>query len=86
MRQPYGASQSNRISYDKLLIGMADVSDSIKKVQTADVIITLNQSPEEFKNLLMRWYIDKARERELSEKEVRLKAMAPFQRFEDFYN
>ena len=77
------ASQTNRLSYDKVLIGMAEVADSIKKIQTADVIITLNQNMEEHKNLLMRWYIDKARERELEEKEVRLVAKAAFQKFED---
>lgn len=80
------ASQTNRPSYDKVLIGMSEVSDSIKKIQTADVIVTLNQTIEEHKNMLMRWYIDKARERELTEKEVRLRALGPIQKFKDLFD
>lgn len=79
------ASQTNRASYEKRLIDMSEVSDSIRKIMTADVIVTLNQLPEEHTNMLMRWYLNKAREREITEKEIPLRALAPIQKFKNLF-
>ena len=55
------ASQGNRKSMDKRVVTMQDFAESIDKAFTADVVLTLSQTPEEQEELMMRIFIAKQR-------------------------
>lgn len=57
----YTASQSNRESLNKMLVGMKDVAESFGKVKVADVVIGICQTPEEDEDKLVRLFIAKSR-------------------------
>jgi len=77
------ATQANRPSWSKTHIRMQDVSEAIGKVEKADVIVTLNQNPEEKRLGEMRFFVDKARERVVKEKEVAALSSSETQSFSD---
>ena len=77
------ATQANRPSWQATHIRMSDVSEAIGKVEKADVVVTLNQTAEEFNCDTMRFYIDKARERVLTQREVPALALREQQQFRD---
>jgi hypothetical protein len=77
------ATQANRPSWQSQHIRMSDVSEAIGKVEKADVVVTMNQTTEEFNVGTMRFYIDKARERVLTQREVPALALREEQQFRD---
>jgi len=56
------ATQSNRDSSKKALVTDSDVGESYGKVQSSDVIISINQTPEELENKRMRLAVIKNRD------------------------
>lgn len=56
------ATQSTRDSAKKVLVGVQDVGESYGKVQSSDVVLSLNQTPEEAENKRMRVAILKNRD------------------------
>lgn len=56
------ATQSTRDSAKKVLVGVTDVGESYGKVQSSDVVLSLNQTPEEAENKRMRVAILKNRD------------------------
>ena len=77
------ATQANRPSWTKSNVEMSDVSEAIGKVEKADVIITLNQTSEEKACGTMRFNIEKARERVISQHIIPSIALSEVQRFAD---
>jgi len=57
----YTASQANRESLNKNIVGMKDVAESFGKVKVADVVIGICQTPEEEEDKLVRLFIAKSR-------------------------
>lgn len=55
------ASQTNRAALNKPVITKADLAESIKKADVADLIIALCQTRKEKLRRRCRWYIDKSR-------------------------
>lgn len=55
------ASQGNRGSMMKRLVGLDDVAEDVWKVNQADVVITINQSEEEKAENIVRYRLAKAR-------------------------
>lgn len=55
------ASQGNRGSMAKRLVGLDDVAEDVWKVNQADVVITINQSEEEKEENIVRYRLAKAR-------------------------
>lgn len=58
----WSASQSNRASYSKEVIDLQDIAEDIGKVNTADIIITLSQTKDEYSNNRCRLYTAKIRD------------------------
>ena len=56
------ATQSTRQSTKKMLVGVEDVGESFGKVQSSDVVLSLNQNAEEYENKRMRVAILKNRD------------------------
>jgi hypothetical protein len=75
------AHQTNRGTFNAQHIGMEDSSEDIGVVWTSDVIITLNQTPQEELHGVQRWYIAKAREREFAVRSWPVNAIKSQQRF-----
>jgi len=59
----YTASQSNRESLNRNLVGLRDVAESFGKVKVADVVIGICQTPEEEEEKLVRLFIAKSRKK-----------------------
>lgn len=55
------ASQGNRESFKKNIVGLDDVAEDISKSMIADIIITLNQTDEEKGENIIRYKLAKAR-------------------------
>ena len=55
-------SQSNRMSLGEDLTDLSHVAEDFTKVQTADIVGTLSQKPDEKKKGVMRWYNGKVRD------------------------
>ncbi len=55
------ASQTNRGALNKPVITKADLADSLKKADVADLIIALCQTKKEKLKRRARWYVDKSR-------------------------
>ena len=79
----WSASQVSRGVWGSSNIRMQDVAEAIGKVEAADVVVTLNQTSEEKGVGRMRWYVDKARERVLTEPEVHTIVNTEHQSFKD---
>jgi replicative DNA helicase len=77
------ATQANRPSWQSAHVRMNDVSEAVGKVEKADIVVTMNQLPEEKLAGAMRFYVDKARERMVAKPEVPVIALPEIQRFED---
>jgi hypothetical protein len=77
------ATQANRPSWNSQNVRMSDVSEAIGKVEKADLVVTMNQTAEEKMLGLMRFYIDKARERVVTNPTVPALALSETQRFEE---
>lgn len=75
------ATQANRPSWNAPHVRMSDVSEAIGKVEKADVVVTMNQTAEEKQYGAMRFYIDKARERVVTQPEVPVLALSESQQF-----
>lgn len=74
----WGATQSNRASYNKRIISMEDIAEDIGKVNISDVILAICQTKEEEENSLARLYIAKMRDGAIAGKrEVNLKVNWP---------
>lgn len=58
----WGAAQSTRTSYFNEIVDLSDVAEDINKVRTADVVLTLNQSKEEYDLKQLRIFGAKNRE------------------------
>jgi len=58
----WGASQSNRGSYSKETIDLQDIAEDIGKVNTADIVLTLSQTKEEYTNNRCRLHLAKVRD------------------------
>lgn len=54
-------SQINRAEADAKTIRSTGIAESWKKIEAADVVITLNQTEEEYEMGLMRWFMAKVR-------------------------
>lgn len=54
------ATQTNRDSIEKAKISMAQTSDSIKKLQKADLVLSLCQTEKEFRDGILRIYCNKS--------------------------
>jgi len=59
----YTASQTNRESLNKNIVGMKDVAESFGKVKVADVVVGLCQTIEECEDSLVRLFIAKSRKK-----------------------
>jgi replicative DNA helicase len=79
----WSASQVQRPAWGSTHIRMQDVAESIGKVNTADVVVTMNQTMDEEHMRILRFYIDKARERGLTQPEVAAVNDREHQRFRD---
>jgi KaiC/GvpD/RAD55 family RecA-like ATPase len=77
------ASQVQRGAWGSTHIRMENVAESIGKVNTADVVVTMNQTMDEEHMRILRFYIDKARERGLTQPEVAAINDREHQRFRD---
>ncbi|MCI0526766.1 MAG: hypothetical protein L0Y56_04840, partial [Nitrospira sp.] len=51
----------NRAEADAKTIRSTGIAESWKKIEAADVVITLNQTEEEYEMGLMRWFMAKVR-------------------------
>ena len=79
----WSAHQTNRPTYKAARITKEDSSEAIGVTETADVIITLNQTGPEETIGVQRWIIDKARERNPRVCEWHVNAIKDEQRFSD---
>ncbi len=59
--QCWTASQLNRTGYDNQTLTVYNIEGSKQKVNACELVITLNQSEEEFKGGFIRFYVDKLR-------------------------
>lgn len=57
----WGDSQTNRYGLSKEVIGTDVIASSYKKATKADIIISVNQNEDEYKNKEMRLFVAKAR-------------------------
>lgn len=73
----WGATPSNRGSFKKKIISLDDMAEDISKAYTADIILALCQTEEEYKDHLMRMYTAKIREGGEARHEVELKIRYP---------
>lgn len=74
----WGATQSNRASYNKRIISMEDIAEDIGKVNISDVILAICQTKEEEERKLARLYIAKMRDGAIAGKrEINLKVNWP---------
>lgn len=56
------ATQSNRASSKKTVVGDDDVGESYGKIQSSDLVISINQTPDEYKNNRLRLCVVKNRD------------------------
>lgn len=77
------ATQANRPSWSKMTVEMSDVSEAIGKVEKADVIVTLNQTADEKDSGVMRFVIEKARERVIQQHIIPALSLSEVQQFAD---
>lgn len=77
------ASQVQRAAWNYSHVRMKDVAESIGKVVTADVVLTMNQNLEDESMGLLQFYIDKARERTLTDPFIGTVNDKEHQRFTD---
>lgn len=57
-----GASQSNRGSYNKETLDLSDIAEAISKVNTADIVITMSMTREEYSQNRCRLHLEKVRD------------------------
>lgn len=77
------ASQSNRPSYQMSDISMANVAESLGKIEVSDVVIVFNQDDNEKDLGTGRYKVEKHRERVVHNKTVTLKVLTEYQTYEE---